>query len=245
MTTIYKIYQFCIAAPLIILATGITATIMAVGSTLFSAHFWGYWPGVMWAKFVCRILLLPVNTSGHELLDKNTSYVFVANHQGAFDIFLLYGYLGRNFKWMMKKELRRAPMIGKACESAGHIFVDKSGPKAIQNTVEQGRRVLRGGTSLVIFPEGARSYTGHMSTFRKGAFMLADELQMPVVPITIDGSFDILPRMKGINFVNRRPLNMTIHKPIYPIGQGEENMKHICQESYDAIMSGLPEEYRN
>ena len=69
-------------------------------------------------------------------MDHKQSYVFVANHQGPMDIFLIYGFLGRNFKWMMKKALRRVFMVGYACEKAGHIFVDKSGPKKIQETID-------------------------------------------------------------------------------------------------------------
>lgn len=85
------------------------------------------------------------------------------------------------------------PFVGKACEAAGHIFVDKSGPKKVIETIEHARHVLQDGTSLVVFPEGARTFTGHMGYFKKGAFQLADDLQLPVVPLTIIGSFNILP----------------------------------------------------
>ena len=93
--------------------------------------------------------------------------MFVANHQGSFDIFLIYGFLGRNFKWMMKKSLRKMPFVGKACEAAGHIFVDKSGPKKVIETIEHARHVLQDGTSLVVFPEGARTFTGTWDILRK------------------------------------------------------------------------------
>ena len=89
---------------------------------------------------------------------KGQSYVFVANHQGAFDIFLIYGFLSRNFKWMMKRQLRQMPFVGKACESAHHIFVDKRGASKIRETYDRARQTLQGGMSLVGVPEGhARS----------------------------------------------------------------------------------------
>lgn len=91
----------------------------------------GYYPGKWWSILWIRILLLPVKVEGREHLKKNQSYVFVANHQGAFDIFLIYGFLGRNFKWMMKKGIRKIPLVGLACEYAHHIFIDKSGPSKI------------------------------------------------------------------------------------------------------------------
>ncbi|MBO5180942.1 MAG: 1-acyl-sn-glycerol-3-phosphate acyltransferase [Paraprevotella sp.] len=244
MTLIYRIYQLCIALPLLLLCTAITALVTILGSWLGSAHFWGYYPGKIWSVIMCRMLLIPVEVRGREHVDKHTSYVFVANHQGAFDIFLIYGYLGRNFKWMMKKSLRKIFLVGRACESARHIFVDKSGPKKIRETYDNAREILKEGTSLVVFPEGARTFTGHMGVFRKGAFQLADELQLPVVPVTIDGSFDVLPRTAGFNFVKRHRLVMTIHRPIPPKGQGAENIRETMDEAYRTVMSALPEQYQ-
>lgn len=98
--------------------------------------------------------------------------------------------------------------------------------------------------SLCVFPEGARTFTGHMGVFRRGAFMLADELQLPVVPITINGSFDIMPRMRDYHFITRHPLSLTIHAPIHPECQGPDNIKRTMQESYDTIMSSLVPEYQ-
>lgn len=244
MTLLYRIYQFCIALPLLLLCTAITSLVTILGSWIGSAHFWGYYPGKIWSIIMCRLLFIPVEVRGHENVDHKTSYVFVANHQGAFDIFLIYGYLGRNFKWMMKKSLRKIFLVGKACESARHIFVDKSGPKKIRETYDNARNILKEGTSVVVFPEGARTFTGHMGVFRKGAFQLADELQLPVVPVTIDGSFDVLPRMAGFNFVKRHKIIMTIHRPIPPKGQGPENVKETMTEAYATVMSSLPEKYQ-
>jgi 1-acyl-sn-glycerol-3-phosphate acyltransferase len=173
---------------------------------------------------------------------KDTSYVFVANHQGAFDIFLIYGFLGHHFKWLMKVGLRKLPLVGKAAESAGHIFVDKSGPRKILATIMHARKVLKGGMSLVIFAEGSRSYTGHMGEFKRGAFQLADQLQLPIVPITLNGPFDILSRTD--KWPKWHPLTMTIHDPIYPECKGEENVTRMMEESHRIIRSGLPEKYQ-
>lgn len=244
MKTLYRIYQFIIALPLGLLATFITAVVTSVGSMVASAHFWGYWPGKLWSQFLCHLLLLPIKVEGREHLDKNQSYVFVANHQGPMDIFLIYGFLGRNFKWMMKKSLRKIPFVGYACEKACHIFVDKSGPTKIKETIERARATLQGGTSLVVFPEGSRTFTGHMGLFRKGAFQLADDLQLPVVPITIDGSFDVIRRQDGFNFVHHHPMRLIIHAPIFPTEQGPENIQRTMEQSYTTIMNALPEKYQ-
>lgn len=244
MKLLYRSYQLFLALPILLLATAVTAIVTTIGCTLFNASFWGYYPAMVWGRLMCWMMLLPVRVEGRERLSTSQSYVFVANHQGAYDIFLVYGFLGRNFKWMMKKSLRTIPLVGKACESAGHIFVDKSGPKAIHTTYDQARHTLSDGVSLFVFPEGARTFTGHMGSFRRGAFQLADELQLPVVPVTIDGSFDVLSRQRGFNFLFWHPLRMVVHAPIYPCTNGEENVKASLSQSYETIMAALPAHYQ-
>ena len=144
LSLLYKLYQIIIGLPVLIFITIFTAI--------------GRW----WAKIIVRTLLLPIKIEGRENLEKDQSYVFVANHQGIFDIFVIYGYLGRNFKWMMKYQLGKIPFIGYACRKSHQIFVDKRGPKRIQKTYERARDILQEGYSVTVFPEGARSFTGHM-----------------------------------------------------------------------------------
>lgn len=129
MKILYITYQVCFALPILLVLTILTALVTIIGSLIGGAHTWGYYPGKIWSQLICYILLIPVEVHGREKIHKRTSYVFVPNHQGAFDIFLIYGFLGRNFKWMMKKSLRKIPFVGKACESAGHIFVDPFQPQ--------------------------------------------------------------------------------------------------------------------
>jgi 1-acyl-sn-glycerol-3-phosphate acyltransferase len=118
------------------------------------------------------------------------------------------------------------------------------GPRKIKETYDKARATLRDGMSLVVFPEGSRTFTGHMGVFKRGAFMLADELQLSVVPLTINGSFNIKPRTRDMKWVTWHPLRLTIHKPIDPIGQGTENVKNIETESYRVIMADLVPEYQ-
>lgn len=242
MRLLYNIYVVCIAVPILFVLTLLTAIVTIIGSLIGGAHIWGYYPGKIWSMLFCYLLLLPVKVEGREKLHQHTSYIFVSNHQGAFDIFLIYGFLGRNFKWMMKKSLRNIPFVGSACASAGHIFVDRSGPKKVMETIQQAKASLVDGVSLVVFPEGSRSFTGHMGFFRKGAFQLADELQLSVVPITIFGSFQVMPRTS--NWVHRHRLVMTIHDPIAPMGSGPEDVSALRDKAYSVVMSSLPSEYQ-
>ena len=244
MKYLYRLYQLCVALPVLIIWSIIIALIVIVGCALGNGHFWGYYPGKWWGWLIVRIFLLPVKVEGRGNIEKDQSYVFVANHQGAFDIFLIYGFLGRNIKWMMKHGILKIPFVGTACKASHQIIIDKRGPKRIKESYDKAREVLKEGVSLMVFPEGARSFTGHMGHFTRGAFMLADELQLPVVPITINGSFNVMPRTRDWHFVNWHPLSLTIHEPVYPVEQGPTNVASTMTDSYSAVMASLVPEYQ-
>lgn len=233
---LYFIYQWLIAGPIFVVATFITAIITAIGSMIGNRDFWGYWPPKYWSMFTCWIFLMRVKVVGRENIVKNESYVFVANHQGAYDIWSIYGYLNHNFKWLMKKELEKIFAVGWACKKSGHVFVDDSSIHGIKSTIKDSEETLKDGMSLVIFPEGSRSWDGKMIPFKRGAFMLAAEFGLPVVPITIDGSFKALPRFT----YNMTPakITLTIHKPIYP-GEKGFNTKQLLMQCTEEIQSAL------
>lgn len=108
--------------------------------------------------------------------------------------------------------------------------------------MRQAESSLKNGVSLVVFPEGARTFTGHMGYFKRGAFQLADDLQLAVVPVTINGSFEILPRTG--KWIHRHSLTLTIHDPIPPKEKGIENIRITMNEAYRAVESALPDKYK-
>lgn len=236
MIILYRIYQILIMIPLLAVATVIAAVVTVIGSALGFGRWWGYYPQVLWAKLFCWLAFVRVTEKGRENIDPKVSYVFVANHQGAYDIFTVYGYLGHNFRWMMKQSLRKIPFVGWACAWSRQIFVDNSSASATRRTMQEAEQQLSGAMSLVVFPEGARSWTGKMSRFKKGAFRLAIEFNLPVVPLTIDGAFDVLPRFKKMP--NPGHICLTIHKPIYPSADGHD-LSELMEESYREIEGGL------
>ena len=140
------------------------------------------------------------------------------------------------------KELEKIFMVGWACKCAGHVFVDDSSVAGIKETIAEAEQTLKHGMSLVIFPEGSRSWDGKMIPFKRGAFMLAGEFRLPVVPVTIDGSFKAMPRFT----YNMRPctIKLTIHKPIYP-GEKGFNTKQLMAQCRENISSALPSEIRD
>ena len=239
MKILYRFYQLFIALPIGLVATLIAALFTIIGCALGMQRIFSYYPGRWWSWLLVRLFFLPVTVEGRENLDPQQSYIFCPNHQGAFDIFLIYGFLRRNFKWMLKESLRKVPFVGKACESAGFIFIDNRSPKKILHSYEKARKTLQGGMSLVVFPEGRRTFTGELSPYKRGAFMLADDLQLPVVPITIQGSFQVMPRTRDFHFVIWHPLRLVIHKPVFPIGKGNENISYLLEKSLEATKSGM------
>ena len=127
-------------------------------------------------------------------------------------------------------------MVGKACEAAKHIFVDRANPKGIKRTIEEAKKTLKDGMSVVIFPEGTRSSDGQMKKFKRGAFQLAVDLNMPVVPMTINGSYKILSKTSF--FVNPGKLTLTIHEPIMPPAEGYD-MDTLVEESFQKVASAI------
>lgn len=138
----------------------------------------------------------------------------------------------------MKKELEKIFMVGYACRKAGHVFVDDSSIHGVKETISEAEKTIKDGMSVVIFPEGSRSWDGKMIPFKRGAFMLAAEFRLPVVPITIDGSFKAMPRTTYT--ATPTTITLTIHKPIYP-GERGFNTKELMSQCRDAIESSLPE----
>lgn len=151
-------------------------------------HFWG-WLITTWSGVSVRV-------EGLERLDRSKPYIFVANHQSQFDIFVLDGFLDIDFRWLAKKELFRLPFFGWAMLLAGSIPVDRShGRKALKSLDEAAKRIAAG-ASVVIFPEGTRSPDGRLQPFKAGAMQLAIKSGVELVPMAISGTHEVLPKGK-------------------------------------------------
>lgn len=230
MRLLYNIYVYLVVFPIAIVLTLLTSII----TILF---FWCpnasaiHWVQMMWSRSFFRLLFIPVEIEGLEHLQEGQSYVFVANHQSMFDVWLVYGWLPVIFKWMMKKELGRIPFVGTACRCAGHVMVDRSNPRAAVLSMQQVKRALQGGACTVIFPEGTRSKTGAVGPFKRGAFKIALDLKLPVVPLSISGCYQMLP--KGKWWFNWSRVKLVVGEPQdltqYDRTQENEAIEHVRQ----------------
>jgi len=211
MKYVYYVYQYLIAWPTLLVLTIFTALFTIIFVPFRNAEF-VHKEQQFWSRSFFWLMFLPVTIEGKEHIKKGQSYVFVANHQSMFDVWLIYGWLPVVFKWLMKAELRKVPFVGTACKAAGHIFVERRNAKAAMESLKNVEKQLSNGVCTVIFPEGTRSLNGEVGKFKRGAFQIAWDLGLPVIPLSLDGCYEVLP--KGNPLVHRYAVSMHIGEPI-------------------------------
>jgi len=209
---LYQPYKWLFFFPFLFINTIFFGIVAVLVSSLVNQRVGSYWGGVVWSRLNSWLTPMFVKVIGRENVDSTKSYIIVSNHLSYYDIFLVYGWLGIDIKWLMKKELKKLPGIGFGSKKVGHIFIDRSNAKKAFESLNEAKRRLVDGTSVVIFPEGTRSKDGELGEFKRGAFKIAFDLGLPILPITIKGTNRILPA----NSIDLFPgsASLTIHKPI-------------------------------
>jgi len=235
---LYQPYKWLFLIPFILLMTFFFGIAAMVFSTLFNPRVGSFIGGVVWSRFNAFITPMFVRVEGRQNIRKETSYVVISNHASLYDIFLIYGWLGIDIKWVMKKELRKIPGVGFGSRKVGHIFLDRSNRIAAVESLNEAKRRLVSGTSVVMFPEGTRSVTGKIGTFKRGAFKLALDLGLPILPLTLVDTIKIMPT----NTLNIMPgrVKMIIHEPIDIKKYTEETLPELIQYAKEIIGSALP-----
>jgi len=153
---------------------------------------------------------------------------------------VLYGWLRIDFKWVMKKELRNVPALGAACEKIGHVYIDRSNRETAIASLAAAKKKIVNGTSILFFPEGTRNSSGKMGQFKKGAFVMALDLGIPILPITILHTDKILPTRTMDLFPGRA--SMVVHEPIDVSGYGAERIGELMTATREVIQAGLDSE---
>jgi len=172
-----------------------------------------------WLSVQGRVLirvspLWKLTVDGRENCVPGTNYVMISNHQSLLDIPVVKA-LKLDFKWVSKVENFRVPILGQSMQMAGYISLARGNKESVMRMMEKSGDVLERGESLFIFPEGTRSPDGEIHRFKSGAFRLALDKNVPVLPVLIDGTGGVLPR-KGIIFSSGYRLSMRVLKPIFP-----------------------------
>lgn len=236
---LYQPYKWLFYIPFLFINTFVFGIIAVLVSSLINQYWGSYWGGVVWSKVNAFFVPMFVKVEGRENIKKGTSYIVLSNHQSGYDIFLVYGWLGVDLKWVMKKELRKFPGLGFGADKVGHVFLDRSNSRAAVKSLEVARKKLVDGTSVVIFPEGTRSNDGVPLRFRRGGFKLAIDLDLPILPVSIINTRKILPN----NSLNLFPgkVKMIIHPAIEINAFDENNMQDLIVITRQQICSVLPE----
>ena len=232
---IYQPYKWLFFFPFLIINT-LFFSLTSIMLSFFNQKA-GSCCGVLWARLNMMVTPVFLKISGKENIQKNTSYIIVINHQSYYDIFLIYGWVDIDIKWIMKQELRKIPGLGLSCEKIGHIFIDRSNTQVAIESMNKVKNKLVNGTSVVIFPEGTRSKTNEIGAFKRGAFRLAFDIGLPILPITLVGEKGILP----YNLLNLLPgrAQMIIHKPVDINKYSLEEITTLMEDVSDIISAPL------
>jgi 1-acyl-sn-glycerol-3-phosphate acyltransferase len=183
---------------------------------------------VMHWLLVCQAIamstLIPIwkiEIKGREKAQSDTTYVIIANHQSILDI-LLINYLRFRFKWISKIENTGIPLLGWYLRMAGYITVDRGNEESKAEMLEKSHQCLKNGISIMIFPEGTRSQDSGIGFYKRGAFQLAIQAGVPILPVLIDGTTDILPK-HGLIFGSGYHVKIKVLDPVNPSEFGTDN----------------------
>lgn len=173
-----------------------------------------YYIGRFWSRMNLAFAGVRVSVKGKENIHPRNSYIVMSNHQSLVDVWVAIAYLPLQLRWVMKMELRKVPVFGLACERMGHIFVDRKSANQSHENLAKTKRKFENGASVFFFPEGSRSTDGQLKPFKKGGFYLSLLHSIPILPVTINGTREILP--KGSMKWKPGQAEMIIQPPVSP-----------------------------
>jgi 1-acyl-sn-glycerol-3-phosphate acyltransferase len=194
-----------------------------------------------WAHAVVQNAHIELQVQGREHLRRGETYLVMSNHQSLYDIPVLFEAIGPNIRMITKKELFRVPVFGNALAAGGFISIDRSNRHAAIRSLDRARKLLASGTHVWIAPEGTRSRTGKLLPFKKGAFYLAFEALLPILPVTLRGTRDALPA-KGVRSSAGARVVVTIHPSIDPqpyVARGKSGRDELMQQVRRVMESNL------
>lgn len=201
------------------------------------------WWARHWSRSMMRMMGIRVSVTGIHYLEPDTPYVFIANHQNGLDIPVVADCLPFVFGFVAKAELERVPFLGPALRHSPSVFVDRSDGRRTLDSMRSAGREIRSGSSVLVFPEGARSYDGHLGPFQKGAFLLAVEAGVPMVPITIVDGPAVFDESRRVS----RPgtIHVVVGEPIPLDGLTRKDIPALMERAERVIEGPLPAEWRN
>jgi 1-acyl-sn-glycerol-3-phosphate acyltransferase len=224
--TMLRIVVIVIAAIPISIIALLSAPIDRTGRTFHSM-------ARLWSALILWMFGIKVHTKGAEHLDSSKHYIYVSNHASAVDIPAVVVGIPDDIRFVLKKELTRVPIWGWALKYGHYITIDRGNARDAMKSLDEAADRMRQGASVILFGEGTRTRDGNLQSLKRGAFSLAVKAGKPVVPVTINNTFKILPR--GSLRVNPADIEIVFDKPIPIEGfdgrDGEERLMKLVQEA--------------
>ncbi len=190
-----------------------------------------------WSGKLLSLAGCDVTVKGQENIPKDQTVLFVGNHQSNFDIPILLHYIDGNKGFIAKKELEKMPVISKWMAAIDCVFMDRDNMRKSAIAINQGIKFLKAGRSMVVFPEGTRSRDGEPLEFKQGALKLATKSGVPIVPVTIKGSVDLMN--SGSLRIKPAKVEVIFSPVIHPSDYPEKETKRITEDVKNAIVSKL------
>ena len=195
----------------------------------------------VWAHLILRSAGVAVEVQGTGNLGEGAQ-ILISNHQSWFDVFSLAAHLPVRYHFVAKKELAKIPVFGRAWIACGHIAIDRQDRTSAVHSLAEAAEKIRGeNTTIIMFPEGTRSLDGELQRFKKGAFVLAIQAQVPIIPIAIIGSGEIMP--KGKWSISPGVVLIRIGEPIPVAGltlDDRDRLLQVARRSVAALKEGRP-----
>lgn len=194
-----------------------------------------------WSWIVAKSMGVTFSISGVERVDPNRSYIVCPNHQSNADILALLVKLPVRFVWVIKKELLRIPIFGWGLGRTGAISLDRSKGKEALQRMRESSGVLNEGWSVLVYPEGTRTFDGKVQSFKRGAFVMAVHTGTPILPVSVNGAYRIMPR----GTVHFRPghMKLVLNDPIETQGMNEDDIPMLMEKTRQAIESNFDFDY--
>lgn len=185
-----------------------------------------------------KILGIKIDVSGRDRVDKKAAFIFMANHLSFLDGPLVFWLIPQPTRVILKKQVFRIPVIGQGMRHVGFVPVDRKRVRGGKKSIEKAARLMKEkGYSFLIFPEGTRSRDGRTQPFKRGGFFLALESRAAIVPISINGTYELMPR--GAMFAGRGKVRIVFHPPVPVEGYGMQTMQALIDRVKGIIESGL------
>ncbi len=190
-----------------------------------------------WGRAGLWISGVRLDVDGLDRIPPERPVIFMPNHQSNFDIPALFAAIPGQFRWLAKEELFRIPLFGLAMRRCGYIPIDRSGSRKSLRSIKDAALRISGGASVIVFPEGTRSPDGRLHSFKKGGFLLARYAGVPVVPVVIRGTWDIMPR--NTLKIRGGRIHVQLLSPIFPEGKSPNEERGLMERVYRDLSEAL------